>query len=163
MTLAVTDEGQVFTWGSSKCSAMGLGDDDESLRHQPVANPTKIESIRQYRIVQAVCSSQKHENFSLFLSADGDVLSCGNNRWSQLGVGSHFVDRTTPQLVTHFRQLRTSSNAPAVKCVRLFAGNVHALALDSSGQIWTWGCNALGQCELFRRKDSLFSYEVLCL
>lgn len=118
---------------------------DESLRH----HPTRIESLMRdsYRIIQVACSSNQTnlENFTLFLSSNGDVLTCGNNRFKQLGQAD--LEIATRSIPAPIQFDTTSSTQLPNRVIRVWAGSVHAVALDSDGRVFTWGCNVLGQCK----------------
>ncbi|XP_004923161.2 regulator of chromosome condensation isoform X1 [Bombyx mori] len=64
----------------------------------------------------------------------GRVLTCGQGDVGQLGLGEDVVETTKFKYVT----------ALGDKIVDVQAGGMHTIALDSSGKIWTFGCNDEG-------------------
>jgi alpha-tubulin suppressor-like RCC1 family protein len=141
----VSDTGEVFSWGETGDALGHEKSSDDALRNQP----TRIESLARgsHHILQVACSSNQTnlEHFTLFLTASGDVLTCGNNRYRQLGDADvEITSRSVPSLIRF--DTSTSDSLPN-RIVRVWAGAVHAVALDSEGRIFTWGCNILGQCK----------------
>lgn len=64
----------------------------------------------------------------------GRVLTCGQGDVGQLGLGEDVVETTKFKYVT----------ALGDKIVDVQACGMHTIALDSSGKIWTFGCNDEG-------------------
>ena len=84
--------------------------------------------------MKAISGGWEH---SLALKTDGSAWAWGENNQGQLGDSSH-VRRLTPVKV------HMSPSLTGV-IVDIAAGGVHNLALEQSGQVWTWGGNAFGQ------------------
>ncbi len=72
---------------------------------------------------------------SLALTAGGQVLAWGNNKYGQLGDDST-ADSDVPVRVELPRDF---------KAVAVAAGCYHSLALGADGEIFAWGNNQLGQ------------------
>lgn len=64
----------------------------------------------------------------------GRVLACGQGDVGQLGLGEDVVETSKFKYVT----------ALGDKIVDVYAGGMHTIALDSSGKVWTFGCNDEG-------------------
>ncbi|XP_026743457.1 regulator of chromosome condensation-like, partial [Trichoplusia ni] len=64
----------------------------------------------------------------------GRVLTCGQGDVGQLGLGEDVIETTKFKYVT----------ALGDKIVDVHAGGMHTIALDSSGKVWTFGCNDEG-------------------
>ncbi|OZG50417.1 InlB B-repeat-containing protein [Bombiscardovia coagulans] len=75
------------------------------------------------------------DNYTLAVGADGYLYSWGNNATGQLGDGTT-SNRTKPVRV------HTPTN---IRFTQVSAGGGHALALDTTGDVWGWGRNAHGQ------------------
>jgi len=67
------------------------------------------------------------------LTANGDVISWGGNRYGELGDYT-FLDSTNPVHV-----------AGLIGVTKIASGLNHSLALDSNGTLWAWGQNNFGQ------------------
>lgn len=89
------------------------------------------ESLKHEKIVQISGFNQ----FSLALSAKGEVYSVGYNKYAQLGLGNQ-NDTNVFNKVTFF-------NGMQVK--QLNAGTLHSFVLTKSGELWGFGCNCYGQ------------------
>ncbi|ERL91683.1 hypothetical protein D910_09010 [Dendroctonus ponderosae] len=73
------------------------------------------------------------DNHTLFLTNEGQVYSCGNNDYGQLG---HDQPRKRPQPVT---------GLDAYNIVRVACGATHSTALNQWGQVFSWGSDYHGQ------------------
>jgi alpha-tubulin suppressor-like RCC1 family protein len=81
---------------------------------------------------------------SLALTSTGDVYAWGWNTDAQLGQGpvETRASITYPTLVFYFRRKIN------VKIVSISAGFAHSAAVDSEGNLYTWGNNKYGQLGL---------------
>jgi hypothetical protein len=79
-----------------------------------------------------VACGQQH---ALALDHEGRVYSWGLGVFGQLGLGS-MRDSPRPRLVEALA---------GVRMVAIACGSHHSLALDASGQVWTWGSSEYGQ------------------
>jgi len=116
--------GSVVAWGANAFGQLGDGTTSSHFTAAPVANLTSVIELGGGR------------NFGMALKNDGTVWSWGVNDSGQLGDGSQ-TNRTTPVAV--------SFPAPVPTIVEISAGHYHALAIDSLGQVWSWGRNTNGQ------------------
>jgi len=124
---AITDEGKVYAWGRNEKGQLGLND----LRDRKC--PTLIESLSEHRVTAAAVG----RNHSLFLTDQGKVFACGDNKAGQVGVGLKAGGIIkAPQLLTY-------DGAPAcrISCGIDFSGLV-----DIKGNVWMWGSPDNGQC-----------------
>ena len=124
-SLALTSTGQVLAWGDNANGQLGNGTTNDSHTPVPVALPTGT-------TVKAISAGRAH---SLALTSTGQVLAWGFNAVGQLGNGTT-NDSDTPVAVT----LPTG-----VKVAGIAAGDLHSLALTSTGQVLTWGFGLQGE------------------
>ena len=68
------------------------------------------------------------------MKSDGTLLSWGANGSGQLGDGT---------LATHLTPQPVPEAGPDLRSVA--GGALHSLALDSAGNVWSWGANGSGQ------------------
>jgi alpha-tubulin suppressor-like RCC1 family protein len=81
---AVTDEGEVYTWGDGRTGLLGLGSGTAATRR--VAAPQRVEAlVGRAGGVAAVALADAH---SLFVSREGAAFASGENKEGQLGLGT---------------------------------------------------------------------------
>nr|XP_015099116.1 secretion-regulating guanine nucleotide exchange factor isoform X10 [Vicugna pacos] len=115
----VTDEGDLFVCGLNKDGQLGLGHTEDVLYFTP------CKSLLGCPVQQVACGW----DFTIILTENGQVLSCGSNSFGQLGV-SHGPRRCVfPQAVELLRET----------VVSIAAGLRHALAATASGLVYQWG------------------------
>lgn len=138
-TMAVTEDGRVWTWGGGKNGRLGHG--DEKIRLVPRC----VEALRGQRAV--AIAAGYHNN--LVLTAAGDVWSWGWGAHGQLGTGDA-ADREAPVVIEELSGLRV---------VRLACGDRHSFAVTADGRVFAWGSNEFGQLGTARRGATLLSPE----
>jgi alpha-tubulin suppressor-like RCC1 family protein len=119
-SLALEQDGRVWTWGGNAYGQLGNGDTTD--RWLPV-RPVRVEDV----VALAGGFGQ-----SLALKIDGSVWAWGSNEWGELGD-----DTTTPRL-TRVQVLNLGG------VLRIAAGFFHSLALTADGSVWAWGDNHFG-------------------
>ncbi len=72
---------------------------------------------------------------TIILKANGTVWSFGQNTYGQLGDGSYVAKDGTVKV----------SFEENTKITQIDAGKEHNIALDTEGNVWTWGRNSNGQ------------------
>jgi alpha-tubulin suppressor-like RCC1 family protein len=173
LSVALLDNGTVWTWGIAQRGALGTGvpDNQSSTSPQQVSIGNVID----------IAAGSAHV---LALKDDGTVWAWGANDYGQLGDGTA-IDRRTPVQVRGLSGVKavaaglmysvallddgtvrawgynkngqlgdgeTSRYEPApVKVaglsgiVKVFAGYSHNFAIDGSSNVWAWGTNDLGE------------------
>ena len=71
------------------------------------------------------------DGFSVFLSEEGDVFTCGKGNYGRLGLG-HEVNLFTPQKVMYFFKRK-------IKIRDIAAGGRHVMAVAENGDLYSWG------------------------
>ncbi|XP_070329547.1 secretion-regulating guanine nucleotide exchange factor isoform X2 [Odocoileus virginianus] len=115
----VTGEGSLFVCGLNKDGQLGLGHTEEVLCFTP------CRSLLGCAIQQVACGW----DFTIILTENGQVLSCGSNSFGQLGVPHGPRRCVIPQAIELLRE----------KVVSIAAGLRHALASTASGTVFQWG------------------------
>ena len=128
--LALGSDGNLYSWGDNSTGQLGDGtntssDTTDALRK--VIMPADGTKFTQF---------SAGYTYSLAIGSDGNIYSWGNNSSGQLGNGTN-DNRPTPSKV--------SLPTWAPKFTQVSAGSNHSLALDSDGNLYSWGVNFYGQ------------------
>lgn len=142
-TLALTDTGEVYSWGHGGYGQLGHGDTD------PKGVPTLIEALAGLKVVQIECGGWH----SVFLTDSGDVYTCGWNNSGQLGLSKEALAdasaRGIPTLL-EFPSLEADQGEgddgqDDEVIVQIAAGTRHTACLSRQGRYWAWGMNKFRQ------------------
>ncbi len=118
----------LYTWGRNDYGQLGQGDTSVRNRMAPVANfPAGNEKIR------TVCAGREH---ALALTESGKVYAWGRNNNGQLGL-NNTTDRSSPVQIT--------STIGSAIITGIAAGSYHSLAIDSEGNVYSWGLQTNGR------------------
>jgi hypothetical protein len=142
-SLAVTDDGRLFTWGRNDCNQLGLN----FLSHD-VPEPTEVINLSQDFVIAAEAGSH-----TIAVVADGGVKTFGMNDDGQLGVGHRLApfgsDSKFPD------NIFTPLNMPSGLRPLVAAGASHSLIITGSPLIFgghaaspcafSWGYNKHGE------------------
>lgn len=124
-TLALTEEGFVFSWGDGDFGKLGRGGSEGcSVPHQ-------VERLNGIGVVQIECGAQ----FSLALSKAGEVWTWGKGDYYRLGHGSD----------QHVRKPTPIHGLRGKRVIHVAVGALHCLAVTETGQVFAWGDNDHGQ------------------
>ncbi|MBN9393395.1 MAG: hypothetical protein J0I20_35520 [Chloroflexi bacterium] len=124
-SLAIGTDGQLYAWGANGNGELGDGTTTNKSAPVAVTLPGGVSPV-------AIAAG---DGFSLAIGADGQLYAWGRNDYGQLGNGTT-TNNTTPGLV---------KLPPGVSATGIAAGDIHAMALGSDGQLYTWGYNNVGQ------------------
>lgn len=133
--LALTADGKVYGWGWNSSGQTGRGTVG-SIEYLPAAVKLAFDDSELTGIV-AISAGY---NFAFALSADGRVYAWGNNSHGQLGQNVQYGTWSRAVLVKDSSGSGTLSNIAMIS-----AGGHHALAMDNSGKMWSWGLATSGQ------------------
>ncbi|XP_026672960.1 probable E3 ubiquitin-protein ligase HERC4 isoform X2 [Ceratina calcarata] len=125
-SIAISKSGAVFGWGKNAFGQLGLNDtQDRNL-------PCQLQTLQNAKVCYAACG----EEFSVFLTLDGGVFTCGGGMYGQLGHGSN-TNEILPRQVMELM----GSTVTQISC-----GRKHTLALvPSGGKVYAWGLGGAGQ------------------
>lgn len=124
-TLALSEGGEVWAWGSNRYGQ--LGDGTETDRNEP----TRVTGGRSERLDDVIAIAAGR-GVSLALNEDGEVWT-----WGSYGK----KDGEMQQVLLQKGEKRT----PLGDIVAIAAGYDHALAMDRFGKLYAWGLNREGQ------------------
>jgi alpha-tubulin suppressor-like RCC1 family protein len=123
-SLALTSGGTVYAWGRNDFnSSLGVG-----LGGQFVVTAAPVQGLTG---VKAIAAGDGH---SLALREDGTVWAWGLGGVGQLG------NPQFPTVVSTPAQVEGPTGI-----VQVAAGELHSLAIQANGDLWTWGYNFRGQ------------------
>ncbi|XP_062378987.1 probable E3 ubiquitin-protein ligase HERC3 isoform X1 [Sardina pilchardus] len=124
--IALSKDGQLFTWGQNSNGQLGLGKGEPSTM-----SPQPLKSLAGIPLSQI--SAGGDHSFALSLS--GAVFGWGKNSAGQLGLNDE-QDRAVP---CHIKFLRSQ------KVVYISCGEEHTAALTKDGGLFTFGNGSWGQ------------------
>ncbi|KPI42220.1 Protein pim1 [Cyphellophora attinorum] len=127
-TFALTDEGQVYGWGTFRSNEGIFGFDPTTLI-QP--RPTLIPSLKK------ITKLATGANHVLALSSTGAVWAWGSGQQNQLGrrVLERFIKNAL---------VPTKVGVPS-KMVNVGCGSYHSFAIHENGDVYAWGLNSFGE------------------
>jgi alpha-tubulin suppressor-like RCC1 family protein len=132
-TMVVTVDGELWTFGAGRNGQLGHGDnEDKSI-------PTRVGAFRfgGAKIVMVAAGGEdQHGHYSVAASADGDVFTWGFGRQGQLGHNDA-ENKLVPTKID--RELLGGS-----KVVVVAAGGKHSVVVTKEGELFSWGCDYLG-------------------
>ncbi|KAI4189470.1 MAG: hypothetical protein L6R41_001432 [Letrouitia leprolyta] len=132
-TLALTDEGLVFGWGTFRNNEGILGFNKDTLVQN---TPTLLPGLK--KIVDITSGA----NHALALDQKGVVYTWGSGQQNQLGfrmMQRKRFDSLNPSLL----RLR-GKNIRYIAC-----GADHSFAIDGKEQVWSWGANSFGATGIY--------------
>eukprot|EP00887_Chlorella_sp_A99_P006348 scaffold3.g6348.t1 len=137
-TLALSDTGRVWAFGSNAVGQLGLGADAA----EAVAEPRMVRGLEGQQVV-AIAAGMEH---SLALTAAGEVYSWGCGSDGRLGHGAPASMRLWGQ--QHEPAPRRVRALEGQGVAALAAGQMHSAAVTRDGRALVWGSgrfNQLGQ------------------
>lgn len=141
--LAISTDGEVYSWGRNQNGQLGLGHHDDSLRPQKVPTFQGVE-------VKMVAAGAEH---TVAITASGKLYGWGWGRYGNLGLGDQ-KDRAVPAEVT-------TLNREKMKMVA--CGWRHTIVVSESGNIYSYGWSKYGQLGHGTFQDLLVPHQVLVL
>jgi hypothetical protein len=123
-SLALTQSGEVYAWGSNYSGQIGCGDNfDKSI-------PTKVKALNDIKIKMISCGY----NHSMAFTENGCVYSWGDNECGQLGIGNT-KNSNTPKKI----------EMKDIIIDKITCGQAHSLLLTNNGVIYAFGHNFYGE------------------
>jgi len=129
-TLAIDSSGYLWVWGSNEYGK--LGDGSKNIK----SVPTMILKNNKFK---SVAAGQKH---SLAIDTSGTIWAWGYDYEGQVDGFRKAYSIVWPVQVK-----------PMQKFIAISAGYDHSLAIDESGNLWSWGGNSKGQAGIGKLSD----------
>ncbi|MCD9645111.1 hypothetical protein HAX54_033787 [Datura stramonium] len=139
-TLALTANGDVYSWGRGTFGRLGTGSEADHLFPVRINfSPADSDGDKRVKIV-GIAAGAYH---SLAVSDDGSVWGWGYNVYGQLGFNGE--NSLFPHLLEGFLELGSpNSSASGSERKKLMissvkGGGMMSAAIDSLGSLWLWG------------------------
>ncbi|PWY69812.1 Ran exchange factor Prp20/Pim1 [Aspergillus sclerotioniger CBS 115572] len=127
-SFALTDDGQVYGWGTFRSNDGILGFD---ANHKVQLTPSLISSLK--KIKHMACG----DNHALALDNKGAVFSWGSGQQNQLG--RRIIERN------RLNGLQPREFGLPKDIVHIGCGAFHSFAIHQSGKVYAWGLNSFGE------------------
>ncbi len=142
----LTNKGKLYTWGNNKWGNLGISisqlTPDEVINSSIINQPTLVKSIYNETLIQVVCGD-KH---MMGLTNERRVYSWGEGKDGALGLGT-FDSHSSPQMI---------KGLSFEDIIFIAAGENTSAAINSKGQLYTWGSGRYGKLGL-GTKDNIKS------
>lgn len=148
-SVAITEEGQLFSWGSAcagRCgfaSLDGMPVDPEQIPYQPVPRHVVDGGLAEKHVVAASCS----EGHSFAITTDWELFAWGNADAGRCGLPDLEglpLDADGPYQPV---PAQVKDGGLAGKRVKLVAcGSWHSLAVTQDCELYAWGAVRAGRC-----------------
>lgn len=132
-TMAIDTTGNIHAWGYNLNGQLGRGN-TVSPQTSPI-NITTYGTLNGNTFKAVACGV----NHTLVIDSLGLVHSWGENGWGQTGTANITNPQPTPLKTSLYGSL-VGKTIVAISCC-----SYSSIALDSTGQVHTWGLNNLGQ------------------
>lgn len=131
--IALGTELNVYAWGENDHGQLGHGN------MEPCNKPKLVEALKGKSVTSACAGS----SFSVFVSDNGILMTCGDGRYGCLGHGD-LVSSQRPRLIESLLSVDVS----VVAC-----GAKHVVAVSKESKVFAWGdgkdgCLGLGNTEI---------------
>ncbi|XP_063982429.1 probable E3 ubiquitin-protein ligase HERC4 [Diachasmimorpha longicaudata] len=118
----------MFCWGSTAHGELGLG----GIEDENILIPREVDFDKATQVMQISCG----ENYTILITTEGHLYSCGNNDYGQLGR------------LKSRKRFQEIPSLDAFVFKRVSCGGSHSLAINEWGQLFCWGSNSDGQLGL---------------
>jgi alpha-tubulin suppressor-like RCC1 family protein len=145
-SMAVCDDGALYSWGSGKYGCLGHGMDCDMAQDEQgaphLSTPTLIEALKGKKVVHACCG----EAHSMAVLESGEIYSWGSGVYGCLGHG-HMPMAGLVKDANGEPYLPTPMQIEALKGKRVVhacCGRWHSMAILENGEIFSWGSAMYG-------------------
>ncbi|XP_023240881.1 RCC1 and BTB domain-containing protein 1-like [Centruroides sculpturatus] len=130
--LAVTEDGEIYSWGHNGYCQLGNGSTNQGLF------PGLISSSLIGRKVKEVACGSHH---SMVLTKDDEVYALGSNTSGCLGLGDSHGSLEPRKVITKFL-------IGSRRCISIACGQTSSMCALDNGDVYGWGYNGNGQLGL---------------
>lgn len=125
-SMAITSEGKVYSWGDGTNGQLGYRANKQYI-------PKMIDELKKKTIIKGALGSDN----SCGITKLGNVFLWGSNTNNKLGLGKNDPFIIYPE-----------KNPSLKKIVKISLGAEHSMAIDSKGNLFSWGNGTYGQLGL---------------
>jgi alpha-tubulin suppressor-like RCC1 family protein len=132
--IALTENGDVYSWGWNNQGQLGTGDFNNRLTPTIMKALSLLKALEKIRFIDAAAGYEH----SIVLGDDGSLYSWGSNNEGQLGIGKINENcLNTPSLIYPLTK---------EKIIKVACGSLHSLCLTNRGEVYSWGNTQNGRC-----------------
>lgn len=139
--VALKLDGSVWTWGSNQAGQLTNSTNLYTWQEQNTT-PIKIKELSDVKEISTGL------DYTLALKKDGTIWSFGDNFYGQLGNANNIGTHEPNTVPSRIRNL--------INIVHVSAGSWHAVAVNTLGEVFTWGYNYYGQ---LGREENIGTHE----
>ncbi|XP_071496413.1 E3 ubiquitin-protein ligase HERC2-like [Diadema antillarum] len=125
--LALSVEGEVYSWGEGEDGKLGHGNRTQCDR------PRVIESLRGKEVIDIACGGAH----SACITSSGELYTWGKGRYGRLGHGDS-EDQLRPKFVDALKSYRVTD-------VACGSGDSQTLCITDDDNVWSWGDGDYGK------------------
>lgn len=134
-SLALTDDGRVYGWGTFRSTA---GDENFTPDIERAERPVLIPDLKK---ITALATGANH---ALALDTDGAVWAWGSGEQNQLG--RRMVERTAKSQKEGLKPRQFGlPKGPKNGIAKIASGAYHSFAISKTGLVYSWGLNNFGE------------------
>ena len=137
-SIALTENGEVYTWGYNGNGQLGNGTREDSLV------PVKVAGLKNVTKVNA------YKNMTIALTQNGEVYAWGSGYGAKpvkLNFTRKIIDVSGNLVLAENRKAYNLDETKSYgkDLIKVVAGYNHYLGLTSDGEVYAWGSNSYGQ------------------
>lgn len=130
-SVALSKEGDVFTFGENNNGQLGLDQTENIYQTSPIKITQNFELADEEKIID-ICVGSSH---ALALTQLGNVFVWGNNNFGQLGNDKRGINAYKPEKLDFYGE----------KVIKIACGSFHSYVLTNLNFLYGFGYNGYGQ------------------
>nr|CAG8487732.1 5456_t:CDS:10 [Entrophospora candida] len=128
--LALTKQGEVYSWGDGRYGQLGHGD------FRSLNKPKVIEFFQGLKVTQIACGGLH----SAVITDSGDLYTFGWNNLGRLGVKSNTTNTSIPCLIEFNNDdADYDEEEEEINVLKVACGSAHTVVITDDNKLWTCG------------------------